>query len=145
MKIYRSINKEFYKRSGLSNKIDYTGFKEILTACNRAIAEEILENEAGFTLPFNLGKLIILKSLPRVCQVYSATNPNKEAVKVFNLHSYGWVYGVKHKERDFLKYPYLHKFKANRDTLKKPLYNKIMLDEANYLETKKYHDYYTID
>lgn len=145
MKIYRSINKDFYKRSGLANKLDYKAFKEILITCNKLIAEEILENESGFTLPFNLGKLIILKSLPRVCQVYSATNPNKQAVKVFNLHSYGWVYGIKHKERSFLKYPYLHKFKANRDTLKKPLYNKIMEGEANFLETKKYHDYYTIE
>lgn len=144
MKNYRSINKQFYKKSGLENKIDYNIFKEILIACNKLIAKQILENEAGFTLPFNLGKLIILKSLPRVSQVYTVTNSERKAKKVFNLHSYGWIYGVKHKERQFLKYPYLHKFKANRATLKKPLYEKIMNGEANYIETKQYHDYRTI-
>lgn len=143
MKKYTSLNKKNFENTTIKKKMSYAVYKEIISTCNKLIAQEVLDNEAGMLLPFNLGRLIILKTHPKVSQLYSATNPEGKAKKVFNLHSYGWIYRTFHKERTLLKFPYLFKFKPNRETIKKPLYNKIMSGDANYLTAAEYNEYYT--
>ena len=118
-----SLNKEDFLKKGFKFDSDYTEYCKVIKAVNELRCKIILEHEEGHSLPFNLGRIIILKVKPRVKQVYSMTKPG---TKLSNLHSYGWIYRVMHKEKLLMRYPALYNFRPHRQNLKMPLYNNIM-------------------
>lgn len=128
MKLSKKILNSGSKKTYESIKFKYPecnfeDFQKAIKAINILRCQDVLNSEEGHSLPSNVGKLIILKNKPRVKQVYSMTRPG---TKIYNLHTFGYIYRIYHKETILLRYPYLFRFRAHRDNLKKPL--KYILD-----------------
>lgn len=115
---------------------DYDEYKKVVKAVNQLRCEDILESQEGHLLPSNIGKLIILKEKPRVKQVYSMTRPG---TRIFNLHSFGYIYRVYFKDKLLLRYPELYRFRPHRANIKVPLYNIIVNSVRDY---PKQSDFY---
>jgi len=128
-KIENTGGRRFYESLKLKNG-DYDEYKKVIKAINQLRCQDILDSEEGHTLPSNLGKLIILKNKPRVKQMYSMTRPG---VKIYNLHSFGYVYRIYHKETLLMRYPQLFRFRSHRQNLKMPL---------KYIIDNQIKDYY---
>jgi len=129
-KIKSACNKLLFDKIKFKFDADYNEYKKVIKALNTIRCNEVLENEEGYMLPQNLGRIIILKTKPRVKQVYSMTRPG---TKISNLHSFGWIYRVFHKEKILMRYPELFKFRAHRANMKVPLYEHIMNQTKDYL------------
>ncbi len=124
------LNRKDFKSLNLKN--DFKTYKKIIKKCNEEICLETLKSNAGFDLPLGLGKLLVLKSQPRVKNLYCVTNKEGEAKEIFNLHSFGFVYKFTIRDKVSQRYKSLWKFRANRETLKKPLYHIIHKGLALY-------------
>lgn len=134
-KILNSGSKKTFNELKLKEGANFEDYQKVIKAMSLLRCEDILESDEGHILPNGLGKFIILKNLPRVSQVYSMTRPG---TKIYNLHSFGWIYRVYHKEKLLLRYPDLHKFRPHRANLKVPLYNHIMNQTKDYYKHSDY-------
>lgn len=130
-------NKEDFGQIKFKSDSNFKEFREVIKEINRLRCKNIIERQEGHMLPQNIGRLIILKTKPRVKQVYSMTQPG---TKLSNLHTFGWIYRIFHKERILLRFPELFKFRANRQNLKMPLYSVIMNEERDYFKLTDYFD-----
>lgn len=129
-KILNSGNKNTYIKLKFTIKDpSYEEYQKVIKAINTIRCSDIVESEMGHQLPANLGKLIILKNLPRVSKLYSMTRPG---VRIYNNHSFGWVYRIYHKENILMRYPNLFKWRSHRANIKVPLYNHIMNSTKDY-------------
>jgi hypothetical protein len=108
---------------------DYDEYKKVVKEMNQLRCQDILESEEGHLLPSGIGKLIILKEKPRVKKVYSMTRPG---TRIYNLHSFGYIYRVYFKERLLLRYPELYRFRPHRANIKVPLYDIIVSSKRDY-------------
>lgn len=119
---------------------DYKEFSKVIRAINKLRAANVIEKEGGEPLPMNLGRVIILKRKPKQTKLYSSTSGVGVPRRIFNMHSFGYVYKVWHKERILMRYPELYKFRPHRANIKVPLYNNIMEAKKEYLKLNDYYD-----
>lgn len=130
-KIKTSYRRDVFKKGKFKFDADYQEFKAVIKELNTLRCTEILNNDEGHSLPNNLGRLIVLGTKPRVKNLYSMTRPG---TRITNLHSFGWIYRVFHKERLLMRYPELFKFRPHRENLKKPIYNAVVIDGKSYIK-----------
>lgn len=115
----------------------YEEYRTAIKAINKVRAAEIVDHEEGHVLPNNLGRVIILKVKPKIKKLYSMTRPGN---RIFNLHSFQYIYKVHHKERLLLRYPELFKFRPHRANIKMPLYDNIMSGDKEYYKLSDYFE-----
>ena len=127
-----SCGKELFETKGkFKFEASYKEYREVMKRLNTLVCQTILNNEEGYSLPYNLGRLIILGTKPRVKNVYSMTQPG---TRITNIHSFGWIYRVFHKERILIRYPELYKFRPHRENLKVPINVAIVKEGKSYIK-----------
>lgn len=130
-KIKSSYNKTIFEKGKYKFDANLWEFKKVINKLNSERCKIILENDEGYSLPANLGRLIILGVKPRVKNLYSMTNPG---TKITNIHSFGWIYRVFHKERILMRYPELYKFRPHRENLKVPINKAVVQEGKSYIK-----------
>lgn len=143
----RFFSKEEYKNLRFKH-LSFKDYKAFIKEDNERIAQEILEKKEGVMLPCNLGLSKIVK-LYKPKGVYAAHMLNK---KELNLHTFGYVYLIKHfvptpksvkynkkyneKTRTRGDTPYVdvnyYKFQFHRENLKRPLKDIIINQVRDY-------------
>lgn len=134
-KIKSSYRKEIFNKGKFKFDADFKEFKKVIKLCNTYRCQMILTQEEGMSLPSNLGRLIILGVKPRVKNLYSMTTPG---TKITNLHSFGWIYRVMHKEKLLMRYPTLYKFRPHRQNLKVPIFNAVVNKGKSFIKQPNY-------
>lgn len=136
-KIINSGSKDTFSKLKFKSSItpDYDEYKKVVKAINEFRCQDIVESEEGHILPSNIGRLVILINKPRVSQVYSTSRPG---TKIYNLHSFGWIARVYHKENILLRYPKLFRFRPHRANIKVPIYNHMMSSSKSYFKHSDY-------
>lgn len=130
-KIKSSTRSEIFKKGQFKFDADLHEFKAVIKALNTERCKVVLQNDEGLSLPNSLGRLIILGTKPRVKNLYSMTRPGH---KITNLHSFGWVYRVFHKERIAMRYGQLYKFRPHRENIKQGIHDAVVNHGKSYLK-----------
>lgn len=133
-----ACNRESFNSNMWRNNVTFEDYKKVIKALNILRCEKIVENDEGYSLPNSMGRIVILKLRPRVKNIYSMTQPG---TRIYNIHSFGYVYRVFHKERLLLRYPVLYKFRPHRQGIKVPLYNHIMNGTKEYYRQSDHNPY----
>lgn len=123
----------------LNFNIEYKDYKRIVQEVNKIRAQCVVDNDYGVNLPQFLGKIIILKRKPKITKLYSSTSGAGNSKRIFNLHSFQYIYKVCHMERALMRYNELYKFRPHRQNIKMPLYNNIMENKKYYYNFSDYH------
>lgn len=131
-----ACNRKAFEAHKFKSEVTFEQYKQVIKALNTIRSQVIVDKEEGYSLPSNLGRIVILKAKPRVKNVYSMTRPG---TRIYNLHSFGYVYRVFHKERILMRYPVLYKFRPHRQNIKVPLYNNIMNGVKDYYRQSDYY------
>lgn len=132
-----TLNKVFYNKCG--SKLPYEVWKELIKDCLISSTHDVLE-KMGYNIPNDMGKIIILVDEPHkhIETLYSVTDKG-ECKEIFNFHTFGLVGKFHWKNQPFNNLIRLFKFKPNRDTLKKPLYNIFHANKGiPYINKKEY-------
>jgi len=132
-----TVNKDFHNKC--NSKLSYQVWKNIILDCLISSTHDVLE-KLGFNILGGLGKIIILMDEPhkRIENLYSITDKG-EKKEVFNFHTFGLIAKFHWKGQPKHNMIRIFKFKPNRDTLKKPLYNILFSDKGiPYINKKDY-------
>lgn len=132
-----TVNKEFYKKC--SSKLPYELWRDLMLDCLINSSNDVLE-KTGFDIPNDMGKIIILVDEPfkHIEKLYSVTDRGT-CKEIYNFHTFGLVGKFHWKKQPFSSLIKIFKFKPNRDTLKKPLYNIFHSDKGiPYINKKDY-------
>lgn len=132
-----AVSNEIFEKMKFKFDATYKEFREVITAVNTIRASLIVEHEEGHNLPNNLGRVIILKRKTNRKKLYSMTRPG---VRIYNHHSFGFVYKVHHKDRILMRYPELYKFRPHRKNIKMPLKDYIDSGEKEYYHFSDYYN-----
>lgn len=136
-KIINTGSKTVYNQLNIKEGGSHEEYKKVIKAISVLRCQDVLESEEGHLLPSGVGKLIILGNKPRVKQVYSMTRPGK---KIFNLHTFGLVYRIYHKEYSALRYPVLFRWRSHRANLKVPLHHILVNQLKNYYPLRSFKE-----
>lgn len=132
-----TVNKLFHEKC--SSKLPYEVWKEVIVDCLINSTHDILD-KTGYDIPNDMGKIIILVDEPHqhIDKLYSVTDKGT-CKEIFNFHTFGLVGKFHWKKQPFHNMIKVFKFKPNRDTLKKPLYNIFHSEKGiPYINKKEY-------
>lgn len=126
-----STRSELFNKANFKFDADIKEYKQVIKALNKERCNMLLNQDEGLALPQNMGRLIILGTKASVKKQYSVSTPG---TRVFNLHSFGWIYRVFHKERIVLRYSELFKFRPNRQNIKMKIYDAVVNKGKSYIK-----------
>lgn len=129
-----STRPDVFNKGEFKFDADIKEFKKVINALNKERCNMILNQDEGMALPQNMGRLIILGTKASVKNLYSVSKPG---TRIFNLHTFGWIYRVFFKERIVLRYPELYKFRPSRDNIKKKIYEAVH-NGKSYIKQQHY-------
>ncbi len=126
-----STRKEIFLKGKFKFDADFDEFKSVIKLLNTYRCEEVVKNEEGYSMPNNIGRIIILGVKPKVKSLYSMTNPG---TRISNLHSFGWIYRVFHKERWVMRYPELFRYRPHRQNIKMPIHDAVVTHGKSFMK-----------
>lgn len=95
------VNRKFCNLLRNSSVVSSLTDREITDICNNAnkeIAQCILNNPLGFSLPMGLGNIAVTKYIPKSGKLINNFNEARKlskAVPYLNLHTYGYMFRIK--------------------------------------------------